>query len=60
MDRLAGFYHWNDPQCLDQAVAVARRHPIDLARVEEWSKGEGRRARFEDFLNRLREPISGD
>jgi hypothetical protein len=30
MDRLAGFYHWNDPQCLDQVVAVASRHVVDM------------------------------
>jgi hypothetical protein len=59
MDRLAGFYHWNDPQCLDQAVSVARRQPIDLTRVEEWSKGEGRHARFQEFLGRLGETAPG-
>jgi len=55
MDRLAGYYHWSDPQCLEQAVAVARRHPVDLARIEAWSRREGALTRFRTFAERLRE-----
>jgi hypothetical protein len=56
MDRLAGYFHWNDPQCLDQALAVARRNPVDLARIEAWSRSEGGEAveKLRDFLDRLR------
>ncbi len=54
MDRLAGYYHWNDPQGLDQALAVARRHPVDLRRIEEWSRHEKAEARFRDFVERLK------
>ena len=53
--RLAGYYHWGDPQSLDQAVAVARRHRVDLGRIEEWSRREGGAARFRDFVERLAE-----
>jgi hypothetical protein len=53
MDRLAGYYHWNDPQGLDQALAVARRHDVDLRRIEEWSQGERSETKFRDFLDRL-------
>jgi hypothetical protein len=53
MDRLAGYYHWNDPQGLNQALAVARHHHIDLRRVEEWSKTERTEAKFRDFVDRL-------
>ena len=53
MDRLAGFYHWNDAQCLDQAVAVAIRHPIDLDRIRDWSEAESSSRKFEDFRSRL-------
>ena len=31
-DRLAAFYHWNDRQCLLQAVWVARARKIDWGR----------------------------
>jgi hypothetical protein len=53
MDRLAGFYHWNDEQCVEQAVAVASRHPIDLDRIRDWSVRESSSQRFEEFLARL-------
>jgi hypothetical protein len=55
MDRLAGYYHWSDPQCLEQAVSVARRHAVDLDRIAAWSRREGALGRFETFLERLRE-----
>jgi hypothetical protein len=55
MDRLAGYYHWGDPQCLDQALAVARRHSVDLLRIEAWSQREGATPRFRDFVERLGE-----
>lgn len=53
MDRLAGYYHWNDPQSLDQAVAVARAQRVDLRRIERWSKRERSLVRFRDFLAHL-------
>jgi len=54
MDRLAGFYHWSDDQCLEQAIAVALRHPIDLERVRKWSTRESAASKFEQFLGRLK------
>jgi len=54
MDRLAGYYHWNDPQGLDQAVAVARRHDVNTAKIEAWSKHENALDRFRDFVERLK------
>lgn len=56
MDRLIAYYHWNDRQCLDQALAVARRHTIDLAKVEEWSRRERAPHKFEEFRERLAAP----
>jgi hypothetical protein len=53
MDRLAGYYHWDDPQCLDQAVEVARRHSIDLGRIESWSRDERSLEKFGQFRKRL-------
>jgi len=53
MDRLAAHYHWGDPQCLEQALAVAHRHEIDLAKIEAWSREEGADAKFRVFAERL-------
>ena len=56
MDRLTWFIHNADPQCLDQAVEVARRHPVKLKRVERWAKAEAPNGPpcFLEFRKRLR------
>lgn len=56
MDRLTWFIHNADRQCLDQAVAVARRHPVNESRIERWSRAEGPTGpeRFQEFRARLR------
>ncbi len=51
-DRLSAFYHWNDQQCLQQAVWVARARPIDWQEVERWSAQEGEREKFGIFRQR--------
>jgi hypothetical protein len=53
MDRLAAYFHWNDRQGLEQAIAVARRHPVDRARIESWAHGERAGAKLAEFLERL-------
>ena len=52
-DRLTGFYHDDDKQCLEQAILVANEHPIDLKEVERWSEGEGAGDRFKEIEERL-------
>ena len=54
-DRLASYYHWNDQQALDQAIAVAKRHPVSMKRIKEWSLKEGMKEKFETFLKRYKE-----
>lgn len=49
MDRLAAFYHWNDPQARRQAALVAAHHPIDWPQVERWSRNEGSLEKFRSF-----------
>ncbi len=53
MDRLAAYFHWNDRQGLDQAVMIAKKHPIQLDRIEKWSQREGSHAKFKEFADRL-------
>lgn len=48
-DRLAAFYHWNDRQCLQQAIWVARARAIDWGEVERWSEREGELVKFRIF-----------
>ena len=54
MDRLAAFYHWNDPQGLEQAILVALAHPVDLKAIERWSQKEGMKKKFTGFLQELK------
>ena len=56
MDRLAAFYHWSDPQALDQAIAVARTQDVDLPAINAWSKREGFTEGFERFRRNLEKP----
>ncbi len=40
-DRLAGFIHYGTRDMMDQAVLVAKAHPVGWAAIEEWAKREG-------------------
>ena len=61
MDRLAWYFHDADTQCLEQALHVARRHPVDLERIGKWARGERPHGeeRFREFERRLREVAGG-
>ena len=53
-DRLAGYYHWDDLPCLEQAVLVAQQNHIDLAEIERWSTSEEKERTFQQIRERLR------
>lgn len=53
MDRLAQYFHWNDRSALDQAVAVAEKHPVNFARIQSWATAEGMTGKLETFRRRL-------
>lgn len=53
-DRLAGYYHWEDLQCLEQAILVARQHSVNIDEIERWSNKEKKIELFHSFLNRLK------
>jgi hypothetical protein len=54
-DRLAGYYYWDDLQCLEQAVLVAQANKIDLKEIKRWSEGEGKL----DEFRRIRDQLTG-
>lgn len=47
-DRLAAYYHWNDRQSLEVAVAIARKNKLNWKVLRDWSE-------LERFLDRLEE-----
>jgi hypothetical protein len=54
MDRLAAFFHWKDRQSLDQAILVAKNHPVKLKELERWSASEGMEEKYKVFLTELK------
>ncbi|MFH1679853.1 MAG: hypothetical protein ABIH26_04330 [Candidatus Eisenbacteria bacterium] len=50
---LAGYYHWNDRQCLEQAVLIARANRVDVDEAARWSRAEGMIARYREIEERL-------
>lgn len=52
-DRLAAYYFWGDQQSLEQAILVARSVPVNLESVEAWSVREGKKAEYDEFIQRL-------
>lgn len=53
-DRLAAYYHWNDPQALEQALMIAKAQKINMREVKRWSEKEGHANKYREFLIRLR------
>lgn len=58
-DRLASFFHWDDKQSLDQAIAICVEIPskINLKAVEEWSKKENQLEKFHIFNQKLQNEL---
>lgn len=52
-DRLAAFFHWDDFQSLNQALAVAKLHDIDLKALERWAKLENQFEKYKQFGAKL-------
>jgi hypothetical protein len=53
-DRLAAYYHWNDPQALEQALLIARSQKIRLREIKRWSEKEGQKEKYNAFVNMLK------
>jgi len=53
-DRLAAYFHWDDRQCLEQALDVANNNNIDLEEIRRWAKIEGQKEKLSDFLIKIR------
>lgn len=52
-DRLAAYYHWNDPQSLEQALMVAKTQRVNIKNIMEWSIKEGSEEKFKRFKSLL-------
>ncbi len=54
MDRLAWFFFSNDRQCLDQAVWIADKQPVNFEKIKMWAKKENQEEKLKVFLRRLK------
>ena len=52
-DRLAAYFHWNDPQSLEQALMVAKSNKVNMKEIERWAKAEGKLEKYSLFKSRL-------
>jgi len=57
-DRLAAYYHWDDEQCLQQAVWVAQQNEFYLESVQEWSIKESAEDKFVVFEGMIKSSIN--
>ena len=48
-DRLASYIYLKARECFDQALLLSKNHPIDIAKVKKWCKGENKEGVFEEF-----------
>jgi hypothetical protein len=53
-DRLASYIHFKARECLDQAVMVAEKHPVQMSAIKKWCQGEGRPEAFDEFSIKLK------
>lgn len=53
-DRLASYIHFNARECLDQAVMVADKHPVNYEKIKRWCLSENGEKELKDFLAKLK------
>ena len=53
-DRLAGYIYFKSRDNFDQAILVAKKHPVNLAKIKKWCEGEGHLEVFKEFTESLK------
>ena len=52
-DRLATYIHFKDRVGFEQAILVAKKHPVKFHKIEDWCRKENAAAIFEEFKKAL-------
>ena len=55
-DRLATYAYFKDRDGIDQAVLVAKEHPVDIKSIKDWCAAEKQLEIFKEFLEILQKP----
>jgi hypothetical protein len=53
-DRLAGYMYFKSRDNFDQALLVAKKHSVDLAKIKSWCAGEKHLDVFDEFIAALK------
>lgn len=53
-DRLASYAFFDAMECLEQAVLVAKNHPINFEKVKKWAEVEKIEGAFRAFMDELK------
>ena len=53
-DRLSSYIHFRARECFDQAVIVAKKHPVNLKKIGYWCRNEGGDQAFKEFLTKVK------
>lgn len=53
-DRLANYIHFAAAECLDQAVMVAKKHPVNFDKIKRWCESENGSRQWEEFHRQLK------
>jgi len=53
-DRLSAYFHWNDRECLEQALLVSATREVDLKEVKRWASKEGHAEKFMNYREMLK------
>lgn len=51
-DRLAAYYHWDDEQCLQQAIWVTQQNKVDMEAIKQWSLKEKSEQKYLNFYHK--------
>lgn len=54
-DRLATYIYFKDRVGMEQALMVARKHPVNLESIQRWCKKENSESTFEEFQKGLQD-----
>lgn len=55
MDRLAAYFHYDDPQSLEQAVIITEVNAIDWGDLDGWAMGEDSMEKYQRFRSMARQ-----
>ena len=53
-DRLAGYFYWNDPQSLIQAVMICKANKVNLREIKKWADREGQKEKYREFEKKIK------